>query len=305
MTSSLRNLVTFDVDIDAMDAEQKTDYEARREAGRLVDSLKNRVTAMAIPAPELPLQPIDTAALTLKLQNAAAYNTAVAAQRQQKTAKFEAAQACGHRADEIAAEIDRLKARILELEEQVNQQFEQRDNLVAESDAVKIGKEIDTAAVADELTKANEINRAIQAATYYRQLEKELDAADEAWAAIDKRMKERDTEREAAIARAKMPIEKLSIGHGELVYDGFPLNQASNAAQIRVSMALGMAANPKLRLICIRDGSLLDSDSLKLIDELAEANKFQVLMERVETDGKVSVIMEDGEASGDDVEAEK
>lgn len=300
----LRGLVTFDVDIDAMEARQKLDYDARREAGRTLDSLENRIAAMATPEAGLPLQAIDVAAITLKLQNAANHNNVVAAQRQSKASKRESAQACVDRADELGLEIDRLKAQILNLEGQINQQLERRDQLLEESDAVVIGEEIDTAEVAAELHRANDINAAIQRAANYRQLEKDQAEADENWTAIDKRMKEREAEREAAIARAKMPIEKLSIANGEVVYAGLPLSQASNAEQIRVSMAIGMAANPKLRVLRISDGSLLDDDSIQLIDDLAKEHKFQVLIERVETDGNVSVVMEDGNASGDDVEPE-
>jgi DNA repair exonuclease SbcCD ATPase subunit len=301
----LRSLVTFDVDIDAMEAEQKADYEARREAGREADSLKNRHAAMAAPAPDLPLEAIDAAAITAKLQNASNHNSAVAAQRQKKAKLQEEAEALVEANKKIVDDIENLKKMITERAATMDANIATARTKIKEKDAMKIVEEIDTAAVAAELTRANETNAAIQRAAHYRQLEKDLAAADEAWAAIDKRMKERDAERDAAIARAKMPIEKLSIANGEVVYSGLPLSQASNAEQIRVSMAIGMAANPKLRVLCVRDGSLMDDDSLQLVDKLAKEHKYQVLMERVETGGNVSVIMEDGNATGDDVEVEK
>jgi energy-coupling factor transporter ATP-binding protein EcfA2 len=297
----LRALVTFDVDIDAMEREQDQDYTARRDAGKVAEALKSRVAAMAVPATDLPAQAIDVDALTLKLQNASNHNSVVAAQKMKKArleedAKTHAQQAVQRR--EQAAELQRQAAL---LEREAKKCVEAGGQALAEAKMVKIGEEIDTAEVAAELTKASQTNAEIQRAANYRQLVKDQEAADEAWEAIDKRMKLRETERDAAIARAKMPIENLSIKNGEVVYDGFPLNQASNAAQIRVSMAIGMAANPKLRVLCVRDGSLMDADSLELVDELAKANKFQVLIERVETDGNVSVVMEDGSASGEDV----
>lgn len=301
----LRGLVQFDIDIDALDAVQKTDYDLRREAGRAVDALKNRITAMAVPAPDLPLQPLDVAGLTLKLQNAATHNSGIAAEKALQARKLSNAGECEERADRIKDQIKEMEQQLADLREELTRQQENASGLRNDAKKMKFAQEIDTAAVADELTKANETNRAIQAAAHFRQLEKDLDAEDENWAAIDKRMKERDKERDAAIARAKMPIEKLSIANGQVVYDGFPLNQASHAAQMRVSMAIGMAANPKLRVLRISDGSLLDEDSLQLIDQLAQEHKFQVLIERVETDGKVSVVMEDGEASGEDVEPEE
>jgi len=301
----LRGLVKFDVDIDAMEAEQKTDYDARRDAGRVAESLKNRVAAMSAPAQGLPAQAIDVAAITLKLQNASQHNSGVAEQRRKKADLARDAETHAAQASQRRTQAAELRRQASVLDEEAEACVNAGAEALARAGAVVIGVEIDTAEVAAELTQANETNAAIQRAANYRQLETDLKAADEAWDVIDKRMKERDTEREAAIARAKMPIEKLSIANGEVVYDGFPLSQASDAAQIRVSMAIGMAANPKLRVLCVRDGSLLDDDSLQLVDELAKANKYQVLIERVETGGNVSVVMEDGNASGEDVEVEE
>jgi hypothetical protein len=309
----LRGLVTFDVDIDALEAKIKADYDARRAAGNLSDSLAARIAAMAVPAPDLPVEAIDAAAITLKLQNASQHNMAVARQRQAKADALK-------KYNDILDEAAKLRTTIREMIESANT-LDGHDTLYSVGDkpkkrgaaheaqvayaAIEVGEEIDTAQVAAELTRANETNAAIQRAANYRQLEKEAKEAKEAWAALEKSVKEQDAARDAAIARAKMPIEKLSIKNGEVVYDGFPLNQASNAAQIRVSMAIGMAANPKLRVLRISDGSLLDDDSLQLVGDAAKEHDFQVWIERVETGGKVSVIMEDGNATGDDVEAEK
>jgi DNA repair exonuclease SbcCD ATPase subunit len=308
----LRGLVKFDVDVDAMEAEQKADYDARREAGRTVDSLKNRIAAQAVPDANLPKELIDVAAITQKLQEAGTHNTAIAEQRRVKAEALK-------KYNDILDEAAKLRQSITDLITKADALdgadttyrvvYKQKHGTAHEAQqsyaAIEVGEEIDAAAVAEQLTKANETNAAIQRAANYRQLEKELEEADLAWAAIDTRMKKREAEREAAIARAKMPIDKLSIKNGEVVYAGLPLQQASNAEQIRVSMAIGMAANPKLRVLRISDGSLLDDESLQLVGDAAKEHKFQVWIERVETTGKVSVVMEDGEASGEDVEVEE
>jgi hypothetical protein len=308
----LRGLVKFDIDIDALDAQQKADYDARREAGRVIESLKNRIAALPAPDPTLPAEPINVAILTAKLQNAAAHNSAVAARRvaqedllRRQTEALAGAAKLDEQIAELAKQAEGLDghSRIYNRHAKAHKQGVYQE-LYRQAMAIEVGEEIDTAEVAAELTRANETNAAIQRAANYRQLEQDLIAADETWNAIDKRMKERDQEREAAIARAQMPIEGLSIGNGEVVYNGLPLSQASSAEQIRVSMALGMAANPKLRVLRISDGSLLDDNSLQLIAEAAKEHDFQVWIERVETGGKVSVIMEDGEATGEDVEVE-
>ena len=58
---------------------------------------------------------------------------------------------------------------------------------------------------------------------------------------------------------------------------------------------MAMVSNPKLRVILIRDGSLLDSENLKVIQEMAADLDFQVLIERVDDTGKVGIYIEDGE----------
>jgi hypothetical protein len=97
-----------------------------------------------------------------------------------------------------------------------------------------------------------------------------------------------------------MPIEKLSFGEGEVLYDDLPFEQASNAVQIRVSVALAMESNPTIRVLRIKDGSLLDKKSMTIIEDLAAAHDYQVWIERVETTGTVGVVMVDGEATGEE-----
>lgn len=308
---TLRELVTFDIDIDELDRQQEADYEERKVAGREVDSRTPRLAAMAKPEEGLPATPIDTSEITKRLEGAANHNSIVAARRQEKARLEEKlatlkAQAGDLRtkAKALFAEAEGLDGMHLPIDEIAlsgPSGIYEIGDVMTLSAAITVGDEIDTAAVVQELTKANETNRAIQYAASYKVVEQELKDATEEWETLDKRIKDREKERKAAIARAKMPIDGLGIGNGEVLYKGLPFGQASNAEQIRVSMALAMASNPKLRVLRISDGSLLDSDSMELITTAAEEHGFQVWIERVDSTGKVGVVMEDGEASGEDV----
>ena len=66
------------------------------------------------------------------------------------------------------------------------------------------------------------------------------------------------------------------------------------SARLRVGIALAMKSNPRLRVLRIRDGSLLDDASMATVAEMAEANDFQVWIERVDTSGRVGFVVEDG-----------
>lgn len=104
--------------------------------------------------------------------------------------------------------------------------------------------------------------------------------------------------KEKLVAEADMPVPGLGFtGAGADAYVTFnnvPLDQASQAEQIRVSAALAMAVNPALKVMLVREGSLLDEDGVKLLAELAAAKGFQVWMEVVDSSGKVGVVIEDG-----------
>jgi hypothetical protein len=101
-------------------------------------------------------------------------------------------------------------------------------------------------------------------------------------------------ERAKRIAVAKMPVDGLSFGEdGAVTFKDVPLTQASQAEVIRVSMAIGLALNPDLKIVLIRDGSLLDSDSKALVAELAENAGAQVWMEVVGNEGG-GIVIEDG-----------
>jgi hypothetical protein len=56
-------------------------------------------------------------------------------------------------------------------------------------------------------------------------------------------------------------------------------------------------ANPTVRVILIRDGSLLDEDNMSVIEEMAGDNDFQLWVECVGTDEGTGVYIEDGEVA--------
>ncbi len=112
------------------------------------------------------------------------------------------------------------------------------------------------------------------------------------------RLKAIDGERQALIASAKFPVAGLGFSEdGAVTFGDYPLASASQAEQIRVSTAIAMAMSPDLRVAFVRDGSLLDDDSMAMLAELADANQFQVFIERVGSDDENAVIIECGKVA--------
>lgn len=116
---------------------------------------------------------------------------------------------------------------------------------------------------------------------------------------------ELDAKKARALASAKFPVEGLSIEGNVVMFSGVPLSQSSSAEQIRVGLAIGAALNPKLRVVLVRDGSLLDANGLKFVAWWAEVNQMQVLMERVADGTATGIVIEDGEVVGAEIEAQQ
>jgi hypothetical protein len=112
---------------------------------------------------------------------------------------------------------------------------------------------------------------------------------------LTKKIADVDTEREQLIKAVKMPIAGLSFNSdGILLYQDIPFSQASDAEKIRVSVAIGIAMNPELKVLMIRNGSLLDENNLKMIGKMAQLKDAQLWVETVGKRDNCSIIMEDG-----------
>lgn len=121
----------------------------------------------------------------------------------------------------------------------------------------------------------------------YEQLQDEYEGLTEQIEALDKQKAD-------GLAGAHFPLDGLGFDAEGVTYQGQPFSQASGAERLRVSLALAMAMNPELRVVRITDGSLLDSDNMAMIADMAAAHDFQVWVERVDESGTAGVVIEDG-----------
>lgn len=156
----------------------------------------------------------------------------------------------------------------------------------------------DAEAIAKELEAAKETNAVLAKVQQREKLEKEAKEFEDASQQVSDDIEKIDSAKVKAIAEAKMPVEGLTIKDDMVMLNGVPFEQASDAERLTASVCLAMAANPKLKVISIRDGSLLDAKAMLLIAKLAKKNDYQVWVERVEPTGQVGIVMEDGMVKG-------
>lgn len=246
-------------------------YEERTIVGREVKNAEGFLKTGYREVENPPEAPVDTLAVSNDLRAAQDHNRLIT------------------EAEEALAD---TQADIKELETQLK---EAREAEAKAKVALKGKKKIDTTPLEEKLAKAAEINRDYQQVQDNKMAQK---IVDDKKAEQNKLTEEMDAilkQKDELITTAKLPIEGLNIDAEGVTFNGMPFTQLSSAEQLKVSLAIAMAMNPKLRVMRIMDGSLLDSDNMAVIKEMAKAEDYQVWIERVEDNGQVGILIENGE----------
>lgn len=268
------------VDFNQIDGDNARDYEKRTEINRQVREARSAADRIVVPE-GTPSQPIDDAALVDELEKAAKFNADIDIRR-------------GNRAN-VEATIRTLLAESEVLERQMREKMQKAEDLRKRLDqAEELPQPIDVSALRNRIAEAKQINGRVEQAgikAFHSRAADEFEAASQRLTTI---IETRNLAKERAIAAAKLPVDGLGFGDGQILLNGVPFNQASDAEQLRTSIAIAMALNPKLRVIRVRDGSLLDTNSMKMLAEMADQKDYQVWVERVDGSGKVGFVLENG-----------
>lgn len=157
----------------------------------------------------------------------------------------------------------------------------------------------DTAAISKQIASAEATNRHVHMRGQRDALEGKANALDAVVTSLTTRLDAIADEKATAIAACAFPVPGLALGQDGPTLDGVPLVQASAAQKLRVSVALGLAMNPRLKVLLVRDASLLDATSLALVAQMAADADAQVWLERVGDGDPTAVVIADGQVSGD------
>jgi hypothetical protein len=199
---------------------------------------------------------------------------------------------------QMDTDIGALKERLAKMEARRADEVEQKatlHNTIADQKAVVDALEDPTFTEIDrQISSAEDTNQKIRSQIEKDRLAKMLEVKRKENKDLSEKIKTIDAGKMASLSATAFPVPGLSFGESEVLYNDIPLAQCSSAEQLRVSCAMGIAMNPELKVLLIRDGSLLDEDNLKMLADMAEAADAQVWIERVGEGKEVSVIIEDG-----------
>src|SRR3990167_191494 len=276
----LRRISKLDVDIDELDALNKGDYAKRTDLNRDSKAKRAQIDGMIIPA-NTPDELVDESVLVDELQKAGEYNAQIEQRKANRERIILEAKGQREQAEKLMVEAKALIKAADEYDEKLKS-------------APELPPPVDTVLLRQNIEKAAIINRSVAALKQKRMLISQVEELENKSTSITEQMCAREQAKADAITRASMPIPDIGFGDGQVIYKNIPFDQASDAEKLRVSLAIAIAANPELRVIRIRDVSLLDDDGLAAIAKMADELDYQVWIERVDGSGKVGVVIEDG-----------
>lgn len=280
------------IDLAPLDNARASAYEERTIVNREAKALESQIAAL----PADTVEPVSVTELMAELETAhSIFNRRNELQRSYSDALQEQ--------NRLTEETKRIDAQIAELQER--RQKIVSDAVTARKTAERARELLDTAPapidtneIRQKIAQAESVNaRAAQS-----QKRKELQAQFAEKQSESERLTEKiasiDEEKRLTMAEAKFPIDGLAFGESGVTFNGTQFSECSSAEQLSVSVAMGLAMNPDLRLMVIRDGSLLDDDSMALIAEMAKEADAQIVIERVSSTGDgCTVVIEDGEVA--------
>lgn len=297
----LRKLVGLDfVDIDA---EKIAVYNARLNIGREAEILKGKTFGNVVDS-ALPTEEISVSSIVAARSAAEAVNKANDLQRKNFAGIVAEGQHCETHTKECENEIRRLQCALEVAQASLVSLKERHSDISRRYLEAKPG--IDALVYTDlrtfdaQLIAADAKNSAIRKNQELKAWVKARDEKDTQYSTLSARLAELEEIRQKKLSEAKFPLPGLSFSSDGLVtFNSVPFEQISSAEQLKVSAAIALALNPKLKVMLIRDGSLLDSDSLEVLKQLAVQSDAQLWIEKVGGIGTElpGVVIEDGAVS--------
>ena len=265
------------VDFDELDAKIKETFDERTIVGREVTKLKARVGSMQTytGTPDR----IDVSAVMAQIEKVEANNRmGIDKRRELNTivAEYTAAKA---KVEELTKQMESLQARGESLQAELA-------DLPAIQDPSSLRKQIET---------AEEINKRHTANAEAERVQQELTAKEVQHGEMTADINKAKQAKVEMLSQAQYPVAGLSLGEGCVTFNGLPLEQASQAEQLKISALIGFALTPKdgLRVMLIKDASLLDTENRAMFAQMAAEHDTQCWEEIVGNEG--DVVIEEGE----------
>ena len=261
-------------DVDAWQEERDKIFNDRTIVNRQVVRLEHHLKSLTKPTADAPTESVSVAELLEE-------NRRLLELRERHDAAKSVDDAWANRAEELK----RLLAEAEAMREKARSAMEEtaKDNPTDEQLQVALSR-IETADVH---------NRQYMDARKFREASSDLETTTIEAKKLTQYLIDKDGEIVREIMGVNLSSTPLTYVDGELRLNDMPLAVASHAEKLRVGIGVATLLQPEASVVLVKDGSLLDQDSMAAIEQIAQAHGMQVWIERVEPGEGFTI--EDGE----------
>lgn len=279
-----------------LDREEKRLYDERRFTGQIAD--QKRKYANELPEfPDAPATPVSASELIARQQEILVRN----GENQRKRNELNKITMKKH---SLCDSLNALDERIAEMQKKRAEMLEEYNKTAADEEtALDVAAGLvdePTAEIEADIARIDEINRQVRSNAEKARAAAEADGYGEKYAALTENIEAVRRERTALLDGADLPLPGLSVGDGELLYNGHKWDGMSGAEQLIVSASIVRRLNPECGFVLLDKLEQLDIDTLNRFGEWLEKEGLQAIATRVSTGDECSIIIEDGTVLSED-----
>lgn len=288
--SVLLKMIGIDSLLEQIKKDREIIFAKRKDVNRKIRDQKGVITEIHIPGGNVPTKLISAPELTRQITDATKKNQENAGKRTSyRNAKEDF--------DRIGGEIDELKRKIAELRRLQARHAGTIENLEEEVENLK---DVDTADIMRKLEDNEQQNELITQANEKREIRKragnklaEMETESNDYTTELDELSYKKTE---ALKNAKFPVPGLSVDDDNVLFNGMPITQESDSKRLQIAIQIAIAKIPKdgIRIIRMKDASLLDANAMGEVDRIAVEHDVQVFLERVGKSDNGGHLIENG-----------
>ena len=286
---SLRSLLG--IDTTAIERKKADFYAERTVVNRLIENLKGQLDGIPEHAADVPDEEVSASDL-IKQRDEIALKIGSRESIALEISKSEQQQA------ELIARITKGKALIAQLEGElvtVTRSISgEKDRLFAAKQALEEVPSIDS--ITRKIASVDLTNQAVREKRRRKEVEKALAESTAKSEELTQKQKDVDAEKARLLSEADLPVPGMEINEDGVTVGGVRFDQLSTAQQITTSAKIAMRSNPKLKIILIREGALINKANTEALCKLAEERGYQLWMEKFSEDAsETGIHISDGE----------
>lgn len=289
------------LDFAEQEKERQRLYKEREGVNRDGKSLRARFDQMKCHA-DVPETPVSVADLMAEMRNRQSHNAANERERMRAVEMKHTVQEAKRR-EQIARDAkQKLEEELAKAQDYLTRTVEaaKQQELLYDSQqaTVAVLEDRPLEDIQRQIEQADEVNAKIRANAEREKANTELEALRTQSQALTDAMNDISTAQQKALTEAKWPVEGLAFDEDGVLLNGLPFEQASKSKRVVTSALIGMAGNPRLRMLVSQDGNDLDSDTLAALETVLKEKDFQMLLEVVtrgdDDEERCQLVIEEG-----------